>query len=295
MSKTNQKANQIENIQENVHKNKKWLAKARLNAEKKLTPKMFKLYCEYSDHLLLCSHSLSGRKKSLIQFVIIVNRFKIKDLKTITAEEIKQIVIRIMVENSSNGRETWYTQDLKKQVRFLVRFAKTGSHYLADEGELPELRQIKCRAIADKLSREEMPTEADCREILNACDSPMDRAMLAVHMEAGTRVGESHITILNNHYVIATGDEPISITASVGDEISIVLKITDNISVQSIPSAALYTNYQEKPSDMSAYYANNFDNLKQVSTSFYEWNVRSDDVAYDYDGTVSWSDNAQLL
>jgi hypothetical protein len=106
---------------------------------------------------------------------------------------------------------------------------------------------------------------------------------------------ESHITILNNHYVIATDDEPISITASVGDEISIVLKITDNISVQSIPSAALYTNFEQKPSDMSAYYANNFDNLKQVSTSFYEWNVRSDDVTYDYDGTVSWSDNAPTV
>jgi integrase len=201
VSKSNQKANQTENIQENVHKNKTWLAKARLNAKKKLTPKMFKLYCEYSDHLLLCSHSLAGRKKSLVQFVIIVNRFKIKDLTTITAEEIKQIVITIMVENSNNGKETWYSQDLKKQVRFLVRFAKTGSHYLADEGELPELRQIKCRAIADKLSREEMPTEADCREILNACDSPMDRAMLAVHMEAGTRVGEL-LTLQIKHVVL---------------------------------------------------------------------------------------------
>jgi len=106
---------------------------------------------------------------------------------------------------------------------------------------------------------------------------------------------ESHITILNNHYVVATGDEPISITASVGDEISIVLKITDNISVQSIPSAALYTNFEQKPSDMNLFYTNNFDNLKQTSTSFYEWNVRSDDVAYDYDGTISWSDNAPTV
>ena len=106
---------------------------------------------------------------------------------------------------------------------------------------------------------------------------------------------ESHITILNNHYVVATGDEPISITASVGDEISIVLKITDNISVQSIPSAALYTNFEQKPSDMNLFYTNNFDNLKQTSTSFYEWNVHSDDVAYDYDGTISWSDNAPTV
>jgi len=46
---------------------------------------------------------------------------------------------------------------------------------------------------------------------------------------------------------------------------------------------------------MSAFYANNFDNLKQVSTSFYEWNIRADDVPYDYDGTVSWSDNTPTV
>jgi len=106
---------------------------------------------------------------------------------------------------------------------------------------------------------------------------------------------ESHITILTNDYVVATGDDPLHITANVGDKVTILLNVTDNISVDTIPFAALYTNYQEKPSDMSAFYANNYDKWKHVSTSFYEWNVRSDDVAYDYDGTVSWSDNVPTV
>ena len=101
----------------------------------------------------------------------------------------------------------------------------------------------------------------------------------------------SHITILTNDYVMATGDSPLHITANVGDKVTILLNVTDNKFVDTIPFAALYTNYQEKPSDMSAFYANNFDKWKHVSTSFYEWNVRSDDVPYDYDGTVSWSEN----
>jgi hypothetical protein len=105
----------------------------------------------------------------------------------------------------------------------------------------------------------------------------------------------SHITILTNDYVVATGDDPIHITANVGDKVTILLNFTDNKFSDTIPFAALYTNYQEKPSDMSAYYANNFDNLKQVSTSFYEWNIRADDVPYDYDGTVSWSDNTPTV
>jgi hypothetical protein len=105
----------------------------------------------------------------------------------------------------------------------------------------------------------------------------------------------SHITILTNDYIITTGDDLIHITANVGDKVTILLNVTDNKPVDTIPFAALYTNYQEKPVDMSAFYANNFDNLKQISTSFYEWNIRSDDVPYDYDETVSWDDNTPTV
>jgi len=105
----------------------------------------------------------------------------------------------------------------------------------------------------------------------------------------------SRITISTNDYVVATGDDPIHITANVGDKVTVILNVTDNKSVQSIPFAALYTNYQEKPNDMNTFYANNFDKWKQISTSFYEWNIRADDVAYDYDGTMSWGVNAPTV
>ena len=100
---------------------------------------------------------------------------------------------------------------------------------------------------------------------------------------------KAHITISTNDYVVATGDDPLHITANVGDKVTIILNVTDNKPVDTFRFAGLYTNYQDKPSDMNNFYANNYDNLKQVSTSFYEWNVRSDEIAYDYDGTLSWS------
>jgi hypothetical protein len=105
----------------------------------------------------------------------------------------------------------------------------------------------------------------------------------------------AHITISSNDYVVATGDDPIHITANVGDKVTILLNVTDNKPVDTIPFAGLYTNYQDKPSDMSLYYTNNHDNQNKISTSFYEWNIRADDVAYDYDGTVSWSDNTPTV
>ena len=128
-----------------------------------------------------------------------------------------------------------------------------------------------------------------------ATDTPTKKSSLDCYDCKPPTLQESHITILTNDYVVATGDDPLHITANVGDKVTILLNVTDNISVDTIPFAALYTNYQEKPSDMSAFYANNFDKWKHVSTSFYEWNVRSDDVAYDYDGTVSWSDNVPTV
>jgi len=103
---------------------------------------------------------------------------------------------------------------------------------------------------------------------------------------------KAHITISSNDYVVATGDDPLHITANVGDKVTVILNVTDNKPVDDFKFAGLYTNYQDKPSDMNTYYANNYDNLKQVSTSFYEWNVRSDDTAYSHDGTVSWSQNS---
>ena len=108
-------------------------------------------------------------------------------------------------------------------------------------------------------------------------------------------VQEAQITVSSDNYTITSGDESTHITANVGDEISLVLKITDNRSTDTIPFVGLYTDFIETPGDMNLFYTNHYDNLKNISTSFYEWNVRSDDVAYDYDGTVSWSNDVPTV
>jgi hypothetical protein len=45
----------------------------------------------------------------------------------------------------------------------------------------------------------------------------------------------------------------------------------------------------ERPNNMNLFFANNFDENHNTSTSFYEWNRNHDDVAYDYADTVTWS------
>ena len=109
------------------------------------------------------------------------------------------------------------------------------------------------------------------------------------------KLQQAQIQISSNEKIITTDDELLHITANVGDKVTVILNVTDNKPVDTFRFAGLYTNYQEKPSDMSAFYANNYDKWKHVSTSFYEWNIRADDLPYDYDGTVSWSDNTPTV
>jgi hypothetical protein len=52
--------------------------------------------------------------------------------------------------------------------------------------------------------------------------------------------------------------------------------------------AGLYTNFGDTPDNL--YYANNFDSFKQMSTSYYEWNSRSDDVAFGNTDAITWDE-----
>ena len=86
------------------------------------------------------------------------------------------------------------------------------------------------------------------------------------------------------------GDSITPIVADPGDEVEIILELTDNRTLKTITDSGTYTNFLNKPDDMNLFYANNFDKYGKVSTTFYEWHQTSDDLFYDYANTVEWSD-----
>jgi hypothetical protein len=88
--------------------------------------------------------------------------------------------------------------------------------------------------------------------------------------------------------ITITDNNPVQINAGIDDTVSVMVTVADNLGADTIPFAGLYTNFGETPDNL--YYANNFDSAKQMSTSYYEWNVRNDDVAFDNDGAISWTD-----
>ena len=87
---------------------------------------------------------------------------------------------------------------------------------------------------------------------------------------------------------VTDGNNAINISAEVGDNISVLLKIADNRPVEDIPIVGFYTNFQSIPENMNLFYATTHDTLGKFSTTFYEWNVRSDDTDFDVNNTVTW-------
>ncbi len=86
------------------------------------------------------------------------------------------------------------------------------------------------------------------------------------------------------------GDSITPIVADTGDEVEIILELTDNRTLKTITDSGTYTNFLNKPDDMNLFYANNFDKYGKVSTTFYEWYQTGDDLFYDYANTVEWSE-----
>jgi hypothetical protein len=86
------------------------------------------------------------------------------------------------------------------------------------------------------------------------------------------------------------GDVITPIIADPGDEVELILELTDNRTLKRIEDSGTYTNFLNKPNDMNTFYANNFDEFGKVSTTFYEWHQTGDDLFYDYANTVEWSD-----
>ena len=85
-------------------------------------------------------------------------------------------------------------------------------------------------------------------------------------------------------------DYKTPIVADPGDKVEIILELTDNRTLEMIADSGAYTNFLTKPNDMNTFYANNYDEYGKVSTTYYEWRQTGEDLVYDYDDTVEWSD-----
>jgi hypothetical protein len=101
-------------------------------------------------------------------------------------------------------------------------------------------------------------------------------------------VTEVLVSLDSSTPITVNDNNKVQINAGIGDTVSVMVTVDDNRGGDTIPFAGIYTNFGETPDNL--YYSNNFDSAKQMSTSYYEWNVRSDDIAFDNSGAITWAD-----
>ncbi len=175
--------------------------------------------------MIICSMADNTRYKNLCHFDLLTDMLQ-KDWVDITEADIRALVAKIMIKHGENGKETNYTFVLKMSLRAIVRFVKLGSRGKPENGELDIVKFIKSKKPKDKLTREDLPTNEEIKKILATCaDSTRDKAMIAIHAEAGTRIGEllgmtiKDFTLDNYGGIIKvdgkTGVRPIRIVKSV--------------------------------------------------------------------------------
>jgi len=133
----------------------------------------------------------AARLKNL-QIVLNLSRFLRKDWKDATKNDIEKIVIEIVNRYSdTTGQETYTTYDHKKILKIFFRWLKLGSREQKEVGDPPETKGVKIRKVKDKISREDLLTEADITKLLHACgENARDRAFIDCHFDAATRPGE---------------------------------------------------------------------------------------------------------
>jgi integrase/recombinase XerD len=175
---------------ENIHRRSQWITTYINKQKQKLSAKNLELFLDYNDDMIIHSLSENTRYKNLNHFGILTKILE-NNWIDVTEKDIRLLVSKIMLNHGENGKETGYTFVLKMSLRAIVRFVKLGSRNKPEDGELQIIRFIKSKKPKDKLTREDLPTDKEVQRILAVCaGSSRDKAMISVHAEAGTRIGE---------------------------------------------------------------------------------------------------------
>ena len=105
------------------------------------------------------------------------------------------------------------------------------------------------------------------------------------------------VSVGPNKAIVTQSDGISNIQIQKGDSITITLNVVDGGPIHQtnhyygqsdIESVSLYTNFGSRPDTMNLYHANHFNDDREVSKTFYEWNANRDNVVYDFTKSVTW-------
>lgn len=194
--------------------------------ENEFSYEMCQLIKGYEVAMYKDSLSLATQHKQ-IQVILNLCRMLKKEWRDATAHDIDDLVVNITkIYSNERGLETHTSHDHKKILKIFFRWFKLGSRSKILVGDPEETRLIQVKNVPDKIVREDLIDDVDLPKLLKACTgNARDRAIIAVHYEAGTRAGEllslklKHVKFDNVGAIIhvdgKTGTRPIRLITSV--------------------------------------------------------------------------------
>lgn len=160
-----------------------------IHSDERISTADEKLIEEYDGSMIRESLAKATRLKHL-QVILNLSRLLPVDWKDVTKKDIDKLVTKIVETYSDNGQESHSSRDHKKILRIFFRWYKLGTrNYKA--GDPDETKDVHLKTVKDKVSREELITQAELDRLLYACNGNLrDKALIHCHAEAGTRPGE---------------------------------------------------------------------------------------------------------
>lgn len=170
--------------------------------QEQLSPKTVDLITKYYYDMISSKSLAQATQEKHLRALLTLSKMLGKEWTKTDTEDIKKLV-DIMRKYSPNGQETHSTQDFKKILKIFFRWFKTGSREKNPNALDPiEIRNIRIQRVKDRLAREDLISNVDLTKLLHACGENLrDKALIAVHYEAGTRIGEK-LTLLIKHVEI---------------------------------------------------------------------------------------------
>jgi len=125
----------------------------------------------------------------------------------------------------------------------------------------------------------------------SSCSSSSSKKQYAPHIHDEVTVSINS----NEKFNLNFKDKKIpKITSRVGDTVDITISVGDDKKLDQITLIEFLTNFAKDPG-INKYFANNYNDYRQVPLSVYEWYQHKDDIKYDYDGTVSWNEPSTMM
>ncbi len=201
------------------------IASSKNKIKELVTPQEYKVLEKYEIALVKLSLADASKAKN---FDMILSLTRMLDGKTwldLNQDDMDSLVVTIMNKHSENGKETNTSSDNKRFLKIWYRFVKLGSRSFKKVGDPIETRDIESKIVDSKVTRMQLITPQEKKRLLDACSTMRDKALIDVHYDAGTRIGEilsvqiKHIKHDKYGYVISvdgkTGSRNIRILESI--------------------------------------------------------------------------------